>query len=299
MSASPWVIAQATDPLKPKCGNPGSPGNVAPVTSKSGQVTRHCQYTFGVSSARCESLQITAAPCAVRRPLTAHALEPGSISARKPRCRSMSPSASSSSPATGRVSLPSGGTATGDPGTGRDSSRSNAAAPGPGEQHRVHQLVLPLPHQHVPHQERRDGVPRPPGLDRVLPGQRQRPLRDGLVHAARVGLEGRPDRRRHHRQVELGRGGEAEPPGEHVTAQRGEARDLRPAPAGPPPVVVQLEQPVLGAGVAHARPRARGRLGPHVRHPVPVATDEEVHHSIIPEQGRRGQKTTTSAPTGR
>ncbi len=129
MSASPCVIAQATDPLKPKCGNPGSPGNVAPVTSKSWQVTRHCQYTLGVSSARCESLQITAAPCAVRRPLTAHALDPGSISARKPRCPSMSPSASSSSALTGPVSLPSGGTATGDPGTGRVSSRSNAAAP--------------------------------------------------------------------------------------------------------------------------------------------------------------------------
>ena len=129
VSASAWVIAQATDPLHPKCGNPGSPGNVAPVTSKSGQVTRHCQYTFGVSRARCESLQSTAAPCAVRRPLTAHALDPGSISARKPRCPSISPSASSSSPATGRVSLPSGGTATGDPASGRASSRPNAAGP--------------------------------------------------------------------------------------------------------------------------------------------------------------------------
>ena len=86
-------VRQPTDPLKPKCGNPGSPGNVAPATSKSGHDTRHCQYTFGVSSARCESLQITAPPWAVRRPLTAHAFDPGSTSARNPRCPATSPSA--------------------------------------------------------------------------------------------------------------------------------------------------------------------------------------------------------------
>src|SRR5580693_6083611 len=129
VSASPCVIAHATEPFDPKCGNPGSPGKVAPVTSKSGQVTRHCQYTFGVSSARCESLQSTAPPCAVRRPLTAHALEPGSTSARNPRCPSRSPSASSSSPATGCVSRPPGGTATGDPVGGRLSRRSKTPAP--------------------------------------------------------------------------------------------------------------------------------------------------------------------------
>ena len=282
MSASPWVIAQATWPLNPKCGNPGSPGNVAPVTSKSGQDTRHCQYTFGVSSARCESLQITAPPCAVRRPLTAHAFDPGSTSARNPRCPSMSPSASSSRSATGPASRPSGGTATGDPGTGRRLQPREDAGPDPREQHRVRELVLPLPHLHVPDQVRRDGVPGLPRLDRVPRGQRQRAVRDRLVDPARVGLERRPQRRRHRGDVALGGGGEPEPPGEHVPAERREPGDLGPPPARPPPVVVHLEQPVLRARVPHSGPRVGRRLGPHMRHPVPVARDQKVHKSSIP-----------------
>ncbi len=167
VSASPCVIAQATDPLPPKCGNPGSPGNVAPVTSKSGQVTRHCQYTFGVSSARCESLQSTAPPCAVRRPLTAQALDPGSTSARNPRWPSMSPSASSSSPAAWCVSRPSGGTATGDPATARLSSRSNASAPVRASSTAFASLCCHCPIWTCRTRNAGDGVPRQPGLDGV------------------------------------------------------------------------------------------------------------------------------------
>ena len=116
------------------------------------------------------------------------------------------------------------------------------------------------------------GLPR---LDRVLRGQRQRAVRDGLVDPARVGLERRPQRRRHRGDVELGGGGEPEPPGEHVRAERREPGDLRPPPARPPPVVVHLEQPVLRARVPHPGPRVRRRLGPHMRHPVLVARDQE------------------------
>ena len=82
-----------------------------------------------MSSARCESLQITAPPCAVRRPLTAHAFDPGSTSARNPRCPTTSPSASSSSRETGADSRPPGGTASGDPSGGRVSSRAKADGP--------------------------------------------------------------------------------------------------------------------------------------------------------------------------
>ena len=233
MSASPCVIAHATDPLNPKCGNPGSPGNVAPVTSKSGQVTRHCQYTFGVSSARCESLQITAPPCAVRRPLTAHALDPGSTSARNPRCPSMSPSASSSSR---RPGASAARRAAPRPATRRPagvSSRSNASAPARASSTAFASLCCHCPISTCRTRNAATECQASHGSTGYRAGQRQRPVRDRLVDPARVGLERGPYLRGHHRDVELGGGGEPEPPGEDVPAERRGARRSPPTARTP------------------------------------------------------------------
>ena len=166
------------------------------MTSKSGQVTRHCQYTFGVSSARCESLQITAPPCAVRAPADRPRVRPGLDLGEEPQVPF---------DVAERLVEQASATGPGQPSVGRHRDRrsrgpASPAAEGAGptrrQQHRVRELVLPLPHLDVPDQERRDGVPGLPRLDRgTARGSGARAIRDGLVDPARVGLERRPQRR--------------------------------------------------------------------------------------------------------
>jgi hypothetical protein len=62
-----------------------------------------------------------------------------------------------------------------------------------------------------------------------------------------------------------------------ATSDRTGPGDLGPPPARPPPVVVELEQPVLRARVSHSGQRVGRSLSQHMRHPVTVARDLEVH----------------------
>ncbi len=148
----------------------------------------------------------------------------------------------------------------------------------PRQQPGLGQLLLPEAHQDVPYLEGGDGVPGLPRLDAVagrLRLERPRPRADDQVDAPRVGLERRPQRRRHGVDVAPGRGGQAHPPGQDVLPDGGAPGDLGPAPAGPPPVVVHLEHPVLRARVAHAEPGVGRRLRPNVRYAVIVPDDDD------------------------
>ena len=74
-SHMPWVMAQATSALWPKCGKPGTPGKPMPITSNASQRRWHWWYTFGNSMPRCGSPASNGLPLAVRSPLSAHELD--------------------------------------------------------------------------------------------------------------------------------------------------------------------------------------------------------------------------------
>ncbi len=114
MSTKAWVTPQATLAVCPKCGKPGTPGTVRPMTSNSSQARWACAYMFGISSTRCGSPATIGRPVEVRSDETAQLLLPPASSAPIWSCAAASsdemPGLRSANAATSRLPSAPGGT---------------------------------------------------------------------------------------------------------------------------------------------------------------------------------------------
>ena len=139
------------------------------------------------------------------------------------------------------------------------------------------QLRLHVSHEHVSSLEDGDAVLGSPGLRTDLKQRvfyRQRVGRvDECVHSFRIGIEHRARFGGGYAIVRIDRAFQLELPHEDVLLERAFSGELGPSSIRPPPVVVHLEETVLGCGEALSEERVvRGRRA-HVRDAVCVAVD--------------------------